>query len=75
MASPLVRQIRFGKAYYRKRVIGIVEEFVDADSARRAVASLVEKINGDYGYSPVTIERVAKFRNRRVRSIFSTARR
>jgi integrase len=36
-----------GRRIYRKRVIGTVEEFVDADSARRAVASLVEKINGD----------------------------
>src|SRR5580698_4783259 len=36
-----------GKRIYRKRVIGTVEEFVDADSARRAVAPLVEKINGD----------------------------
>ena len=36
-----------GRRIYRKRVIGTVEEFVDADSARRAVASLIEKINGD----------------------------
>ena len=36
-----------GRRIYRKRVIGTVEEFVDADSARRAVASFVEKINGD----------------------------
>jgi hypothetical protein len=36
-----------GRRIYCKRVIGTVEEFVDADSARRAVASLVEKINGD----------------------------
>ena len=36
-----------GRRIYRKRVIGTVEEFVDAGSARRAVASLVEKINGN----------------------------
>jgi hypothetical protein len=36
-----------GRRIYRKRVIGTVEEFVDTDSARRAVASLVDKINGD----------------------------
>jgi hypothetical protein len=36
-----------GRRIYRKRVIGTVEEFVDAATARRAVASLVEKINGD----------------------------
>jgi hypothetical protein len=36
-----------GRRIYRKRVIGTVEEFVDADSACRAVASLIGKINGD----------------------------
>src|SRR5438270_4139316 len=31
-----------GKRIYRKRVIGTVEEFPDADSAHRAVVSLIE---------------------------------
>jgi integrase len=34
-----------GKRIYRTRVIGTVEEYPDADSARRAVASLIERIN------------------------------
>ncbi len=34
-----------GKRIYRKRVIGTVEEYFDADSARRSVAGLIERIN------------------------------
>jgi integrase len=34
-----------GRRIYRKRVIGTVEEYPDADSARRAVAFLIERIN------------------------------
>jgi integrase len=34
-----------GKRIYRKRVIGTVEEYPDSSSARRAVASLIERIN------------------------------
>jgi len=34
-----------GKRIYRKRAIGTVEEYPDSESARRAVASLIAKIN------------------------------
>jgi hypothetical protein len=34
-----------GSVSYRKRVIGTVEECPDADSVRRSVASLIERIN------------------------------
>jgi hypothetical protein len=47
MASPLVRQIRFWTAHLPQESNRTVEECVDVDSARRAVASLVEKINGN----------------------------
>jgi integrase len=36
-----------GRRIIRKRVIGTIDEFVDTDAARRAVASLAEKIKGD----------------------------
>ena len=41
----MVRQIRFRKAYYRKRAIGTVDEYLDSESARQAVSSLIERIN------------------------------
>ena len=47
-----------GKRIYRKRVIGTVEEFSDAQSARRAVSSLIERINADnprIGFRSTTI--------------------
>ena len=34
-----------GKRIYRKRAIGTVEEYPDSESARRAVASLIARIN------------------------------
>jgi hypothetical protein len=45
MPSPLVRQIRVKKTHLRKRVIGTVDEYHDAESARRSVSGLIHKIN------------------------------
>ena len=36
-----------GKRIYRKRAIGTVEKYPDSESARRAVASLIARINAD----------------------------
>ncbi len=36
-----------GERIYRKRVIGTVAEYSDADAARRAVAGLLREINLD----------------------------
>jgi hypothetical protein len=36
-----------GERIYRKRVIGTVAEYPDADAARRAVAGLLREINSD----------------------------
>jgi integrase len=50
MASPLVRQVHFGKAHLPQesnRDSRRVQEYSDAESARQAVSSLIERINAD----------------------------
>jgi integrase len=51
-----------GKRIYRKRSIGTVEEYSDPDTARRAVAGLIEKINANsrrIGLSSTTVSQLS----------------
>jgi integrase len=52
---------RFGKRIYRRRVIGTVSQYPDADSARRVVAGLLKEINTNalhWRQLPMTIAEV-----------------
>jgi integrase len=49
-----------GRRVYRKRVIGTVEEYPDADSARNAICGLISEVNWTNQRQPLSAMTVAQ---------------
>jgi hypothetical protein len=62
-----------GRRVYRKRVIGTVEEYPDADSARNAICGLISEVNWTNQRQPLSAMTVAQ-RHTRTRGGGTAAR-
>ncbi len=68
MAISVVREDRSGRKIYRKRVIGTVQQYPDAQAAREVATALVGHINAGSSGCKITVEQICEhFEQRELR--------